>query len=373
MLTLMDRYYTPTALAEAIIDKLPDMDPTLAADFAAGEGALLNAVRRRWPRCKLLATDIDPTAVRNLKAELSRSHVGTCDFFNEKSRRRSPVLNGRSKGVPLIFLNPPFSSRGERIALKFEETALQCSRALAFTAVALDYLSSEGRLIALLPSSCFTSEKDAHALRTINQSYIVKILSVSEPARFVGCTIDVVVAQFQRRKTKLRVSPNPSNVHRLDTGTKLHLRVSLVRGRVSMPNASSYQVKRGFPLVHTTSLQKQAVVFDKGQVSRRLEAHSGPIVLISRVGKPQVDKLCLYDGSKPIVLSECIIAVKGDTAKATRSVHALLHAQSRLLLQCYVGSCAKYLTVGRLSDFLKDFGISVVCLDKLDERKEKAA
>lgn len=369
----MDRHYTPAALADAIISKLPNINPPIAADFAAGEGALLKAIRRRWPKCKLRATDIDARAVNRLRAELPKSSsVGVCDFFNTKSRARSPVVGRRRAHFPFIFLNPPFSSRGRRTVVQFEETTLLCSRALAFVALSLEYVSADGRLIALLPSSCFTSERDAGALRVINKSYIVKILSTPEPARFVGCSVDVVVVQFQRRKVRLRLGGNGTNIQRFDAGIKLQLQAAVTRGHVAMPDAATHRVGRGHPLVHTTSLRNGKIIFDQGHVSQRLKSFAGPIILISRVGRPTTGKLCLYVECKPIVLSECIIAIKGHSASATRILFSLLQTQSRLLMQCYVGSCAKYLTIARLTEFLSSFGVTVTSFDQMEGEQTDA-
>src|SRR5258708_3966532 len=105
----MDRHYTPKAFAESIVNSLPNLNPGEAADFAVGGASLLEAVRRRWPQCKLVATDIDRSALLRIKRKLARISSGVCDFFNERSRNRSPVLAGKKGKIPFIFLNPPFS------------------------------------------------------------------------------------------------------------------------------------------------------------------------------------------------------------------------------------------------------------------------
>jgi hypothetical protein len=357
----MDRHYTPKKLAESIIDRLPDIDPRVAADFAVGEGALIGAIRRRWPKCKLLATDIDRSALNKLKRRLPKVSTGICDFLNQRSRRRSPILDGRASSIPLIFLNPPFSSRGDKIAFEFEGKPLGCSRALAFTALALPYLSSNGRLIALLPSSCLTSEKDAHALANINISYVVNVMPMPEPARFSGCSVDVVVVQFQRRKNRTETAVDANkNIYRFALNDRTNFRVAIVRGRVPMSDAAKMRTSRGWQLVHTTGLQDECVVFDQGKVNQKLLSITGPVILIPRVGRPATEKICFYPDTKPIVPSDCIIAIKAGSSRNTRILYGLLHAQARLLLQCYVGSCAKYLTLARLTTFMESLGVTVI-------------
>jgi hypothetical protein len=235
-------------------------------------------------------------------------------------------------------------------------------------------LTSNGRLIALLPASCLTSEKDADALAEISASYVVKVIPTSEPARFTGCSVDVVVVQFQRRKGRSEASSDgKKNVYPFALSGLKNFSVAVVRGRVPMPDATKMQTKNGWPLVHTTGLRHDGVVFDQGKVDQKLQSMAGPVVLVSRVGRPSAKKICFYPDATPVVLSDCIIAVKADSARNTRILYGMLRSQARLLLQCYVGSCAKYLTLTRFASFLESLGMSVVEPQDLRHRESRSA
>ena len=64
---MIDKHYTSKELAEALVGFLPpDFKPDRVADFAAGEGSLLDASQSKWPEIDVIANDLSLPTVRFL-------------------------------------------------------------------------------------------------------------------------------------------------------------------------------------------------------------------------------------------------------------------------------------------------------------------
>ena len=96
----MDAIYTPPELADELVSASRLTAPKIIADFAAGDGALLRAAAKTFPRAKLFGTDIDPDAIDLLPRTLASCDAEVHDFFSDTppsfQRRRFDLilLNG---------------------------------------------------------------------------------------------------------------------------------------------------------------------------------------------------------------------------------------------------------------------------------------
>jgi hypothetical protein len=246
----MDKHYTPVEIARDIVGKLAFESPRCAADFAAGEGALLGAILERWPKCKLVATDIDPFAVRKLRQRFHNVDAGVCDFLNGRSRAISPVLKRAQKRVTLGFINPPFSCRGgARHPVQYKGIRITCSRAMAFLINSLPYLESQGKLIAILPASCLTSEKDADALSQLSRDYTVEVLGGAEPYKFNNCRVHISFVGVTQRIEKY-ADPSKKSLPLVFRRFGHEGRAArLSRGQIAMHTAEDLRASNGIPLV----------------------------------------------------------------------------------------------------------------------------
>jgi hypothetical protein len=358
----MDQHYTPEEFARSIVNGLICRAPRRAADFAAGEGALLSAIRERWPKTYLAATDLSRLAVKKLRQRFRNAKAEQCNFLDESSRKRVCFLGAAHKKFSLIFLNPPFSNRGGgKCPVTLGDESIACSPALAFVIASLRYLSRRGRLIAILPSSCLTSQRDSSALTEILKSHDVQLLCDRKDVRFGKCSVEVVVVAISRREGLTSAGAFRIGLSKMRGGiktqlTKNSISVSVFRGTVQMAPPPRTVTSGGIPLVHTTHLKSRSV-----EISRMIEvAHastSGPMILLPRVGRPNIDKTCLYLSDARIALSDCVIAIRFNSAAAAKLVFSLLISNERLLLGSYGGCCAKYLTLAGLSVMLRSLGI----------------
>ena len=142
----MNFHPTPPHIVEIIRRHIPKRKITNILEPAAGEGALLGALRKPLCNsCELVLLDID-----NFKCELLRNiskqaHVINNDFLQH---------DFKDSKFDLIITNPPFSGRSE----DWIDTSLgKAPLEGAFILKCLSLLSENGTLIAIVPDSLVNS------------------------------------------------------------------------------------------------------------------------------------------------------------------------------------------------------------------------
>ena len=68
---MIDQHFTPPLLASLLVDSLPkEFIPSYIADFAVGEGSLIYAALKKWPRgVSVVANDLCKTTLDLLNEE----------------------------------------------------------------------------------------------------------------------------------------------------------------------------------------------------------------------------------------------------------------------------------------------------------------
>jgi hypothetical protein len=347
----MDRHYTPSDLARRFVKQLPDLSPRFVADFAAGEGALLHAARERWPSCGLIATDINHSVIHSLSREFKNSDVGRCDFLSERSQLASPLLRRMRGHVPLVLINPPFSCRGgRRYHVDYFGTTISCSIAMAFVILSVRYLSADGCIVAILPSSCLTSAKDGPARDLLSQHFAISKFGGALPYDFQDCRVEVAFVALTKRLTpgQSGLVQSPLTDLRPAPKSSPQFNIKIGRGQLSMHRVRRMTKGGRTPLIHTTELRNGAVDVSARLIRTQKCMIRGPAIFFPRVGKPDFRKLCFYDG-KAVAISDCIIAIQGPRDALMTLYQAMKRNWPSIAVR-YVGSCAKYLTLAAVQD-----------------------
>ncbi|WP_339346454.1 N-6 DNA methylase [uncultured Sphingomonas sp.] len=340
----MDAIYTPPILAKFLAEASTLVLPRSVADFAAGDGALLRAAAARWPEVKLFGSDIDEEAIASIQALLPGCDTMLVDFLADASDR---LLTDRL--FDLILLNPPFSGRGnKRYSAEIEGIHYKASKALAFVARALAHLAPGGEIIAILPASVLTSERDA-ALRTAMRAWghVEQIGDVWRTA-FKSHAVAVTVLRITRAKPKRKTIGKPSLV------SLRPFAVEMTRGSLSVHEQVATDTGPRF--IHTTDLQRNCLLPSDRRASSAHRTISGPAVLISRVGRPSSDKIVLLPSGEA-VLSDCVIALQTIPGGSEQTLANLLVENWESLKTAYGGSCAPYTTLKRLAEALLRIGV----------------
>lgn len=350
-----DQFFTPSSVAKRLVSFLRSDEEACIADFAAGGGELLRAAIEKWPDARYIATDIDQRCVSHLKRVHPEWSVGRCDFLNRKSRSSSRLLQETIGAASLVLLNPPFSCRGNKAEwVTVQNEPIRCSMSMAFVLNSIQYLTPRGRLVAVLPASALSSQKDKAAWSHIRAAFSVRNVAGFGLKTFPDCAASTVIVRLQRKQGSTQ-GPSRGTMFR----RTLRMEASLIRGAVPMHAARNGLAGPDFPLVHTTDLQGKRL--GKTEYSIRL-CHRyaiGPSVLIARVGRPAKSKCLLYLARKRLVLSDCVYAVRCGTSEHAKQLHATIQANWEKFASLYSGTCAPYLTVSALHSVLSQLGVNV--------------
>lgn len=348
----MDRIYTPAVLAKALVDSCSITKPRFVADFAAGDGALLLAARARWPEAILFGSDVNATAISQLKEALIDCSVDKCDFL---AGIRSPMRNGQvlRDECDVILLNPPFTCRGRsRHFVTVFDREFSASRALAFTARALPYLSDKGEILALLPASVLDSERDQTLLDVLRDQYRVTQVGPLQKSAFEGHAISVAVVKLWKRPRPFKGTRSIKSPLR-----SIDYKASVGCGR--LPVHVARPAKNGLRFVHTTDLQEGKIMKGGRTVSANNVTISGPAVLMSRVGLPAKSKIA-YMPRGTIVPSDCVIVIQTEPRGHEATLASLLRENWTKLKATFGGSCAPYTTLNRVVMLLSSLGVAAV-------------
>lgn len=356
----MDRFYTPTSIANLLAGAVESL-PGSVADFAAGEGALLDAAFSRWPNARLFASDINSTAVAGLATRYPCIEVQCADFLS--------AFPFSGTLFDLVLLNPPFSCRGnERLAGRVGNMDVQCSRAMAFVCRALDYLSERGELLCILPASCLSSEKDAAARAAISAAYGVDVIDARVNAPFDKCSVLVSLIRIGRqvssnRQWRLRDAQQAER--------RAHIRGNIILGRGSTPvhKTRLEAVTTGSIFVHTTDLRGGHLSVSRVWSARGADLLGESAILFPRVGRPSKSKVVIAH-NETLVLSDCLFFVKAKNEAALETLHRLIISEWDALADMYGGSCAPYISLSQARKFLESLGYSVE-IDNLKRSSKK--
>lgn len=360
---MVDQVPTPPELAAAIVERAKTASAgcdTFIADFAAGDGSLLSAAAKRWPKAEFIATDLDASAISSLRAQYSSWHAGQCDFLSPTSRAECGVLQRALGKVAVALLNPPFSCRGgTRAAALLGDHNVQCSIAMAFLLNTVSYLTPEGEMLAIVPVGSLDSEKDRDAWAALRRHGATEVVAKNGHRTFLGHTLRTAVVHF-RRQGGVELSVQNNDDGRTWNPTGNGRRVSIIRGTLQMHEISSLPGAHRVPLVHSTELKDTGVDLRSRASPRASHAISGPMVLMPRVGAPNVGKVRCHFGKEAFDISDCVIALVCECEDDAGCLHSALVEHWHNVEAAYTGSCARYITVSRISHILKALGFDPV-------------
>jgi tRNA1(Val) A37 N6-methylase TrmN6 len=351
---MIDAFYTPSHLAELMASHVQNREPKLIADFAAGDGELLRVAHTHWPRAGVIAADIDRGSIRHIKRRNPAWSTGCCDFLHERSRSRCGPLRDQIGAISLVLLNPPFSYRGAKsCSVSVDKNRFSCTKALAFVATSIQYLSENGELLAILPTGTMFSEKDVSMWSFLRNRFDVRTIAEQERHAFSGCTARTIIVHLARlgkgQKTSRQKGPLGST--EVNNSQNLYM-MKLVRGVVQMHTVNGTRSPKALPLIHSTDLSGSLVREPQRRTNQTRRILTGPAVLLPRVGEPRRDKVVLYLSRNPVVLSDCVIGLMCTSQKKAREVQTLLKRNWRIVKGAYGGTCAKYATLASLRQAL---------------------
>jgi len=348
----VDQHYTPPWLAKRLAEFIiPPPQNGRVGDLSAGDGELLRAcVASLESSVQVVARDLDSDAISRLTIAHPDWDVGISDVFST-----GRGLPDEIDPVHLLVLNPPFSYRGAggiRVDLPGFQGRL--SPAMAFLVLSLQVLREDGQCLAILPASTLTSLKDSQALSRLEEDWGVGVIDRVPPRGFPGVSASVVLVELGGRS---RDSTAGSTVDGLAGCAPSHgIRLEVVRGCTPVHRVSSAS-GRPVDFLHSTGLRGGvATPSRRSWDSFSGRVVSGPFIAIPRVGQFAPTKVCVFNSERPVLLSDCVIALRPDASEDIHRVHSALLEHHASLEALYAGSCAPYVTIVRLVRYLESLG-----------------
>jgi predicted RNA methylase len=357
----LDQYFTPTKLAAELIAAVTIESPEIVADFAAGDGELLRAAIMRWPSVKCVATDIDNQVVSSLRSNHSDWKSSYCDFLNPENRNSNESLCSLFGILPLVILNPPFSSR--RKALQWVEIKgirARCTSALAFIVTAAEYLMPGGQLVAIVPYGLISNEKDRTVRGLLTLHYGLEVVKTYAKGGFTNCSPRTATIRLTSGTTK-QINVRHKVASMLSNAGTIPINLSIHRGKV--PN-NAQLTKEGsndtLPFIHTTNLKASSIQNLDRRADITFKSFTGPAVLFPRVGRPKVEKIVLMLDDADFILSECVFIIECLSQNDASLVFEAMIKNWEKLKDMYNGTCASYISINELVDYLSDCGFNVL-------------
>ena len=358
---MIDQHFTPPLLASLLVDSLPKkFQPSCIADFAVGEGSLIYAALKKWPRgVNVVANDLSMGTLNLLENNDWKKF--NIDFLDTNAIADSQ-LNKFENKIDLILLNPPFSQRGIKpILWEGTETKIQSGVALNFIYNALKFLKLGGFLVAVVPNGCLTSQRDEKALTYLKAKYTFKIITHNKEATFEKVRVKTSIIMIEN------IKPTDSQKKIQSTTDRLDPRV--FRGKFQMHTASSKILDNGYPLVHTTTLKNNTIDFlNCLQVTNENSIVRGPAILFPRVGNFNQEKICILSSDLEIVISDCIFAVKCKNLAEAECLKEAIYMYWEDFKKNYSGTGALYSSLDKIECFINSLYFS-----KYAQLKEIAA
>ena len=363
----IDHYYTPADLAKKMVWAIKKKQRGYIADFACGKGQLLSIANERWPRSKIVATDICRSTIASLRLKYDWI-IGLCDFINDSSRNRCVALKNIIGKVSLVLLNPPFSCKSPSIVkTTVVGRDIHSSISLAFVLNSTQYLTKNGQIIAILPYGCLNNEKDKIAWMYLRQKGKVEIIGTNGHKTFEGCSARTVIMKFSKSTITKSESKLQQVYHKHINNSKIKVnaslrdtKVHLIRGNISMFEVNgNNKSNKSLPLVHSTELQNGRISASKHTTEIAHKQISGPVILLPRVGKPNKSKIVFHENGNPFVMSDCVIAIKSSNSRMARKVYQALLEHWPLIEERYTGTCARHITLKDLAELLNALGYLV--------------
>jgi hypothetical protein len=348
----VDRFYSTDSVADELLMSIPSADASSFFDPAAGEGALLSAARRRFPRARLLGADSDRVTLKRLSASEPDWFLGVANVLNPRSLSASPVWAEASREAALwVLLNPPFSFRGGsgvRIVTDGEERTV--SPAAAFVWHVMQRLPGTAGLAAIVPEGALYNTRDRIVWEHLETEHKISVRSTLGARSFRGVVVNTAIVTVERHEG---LKPTPLSASNLPGPASACVCVEVIRGRV--PNKPvACQDADGVRFLHSTDLNSGVTT------DRMAPAHLatvGHLVLMPRVGPRSSEHVSEVSG--PVVLSDCVLGVRAIAVDSRLALAQWVKTSAPQIDALYYGTGARHLTVARLIDTMRTAGWNV--------------
>ena len=336
--------YTPQVTSDQLVKAATIIPPKTVVDFCAGRGSLLEAARRRWPTAKLFANDSDPKVMNSLPG----ANWVNLDFLGEHFDAFSPKTF--PKEYDLVLLNPPFCFyRSQEFRPRGVYADVRCSVAFSFLFTALQYLSTDGELLAVMPTSTLKSERDDEARKILKKRYKCRLISSPSYDRFPGLDVSTYLLQVHSAKKRKSTAVVTNSL------SSARVPWQITRGSVSVRRSKRQEYVGLHNWIHTTSISNSTIVtrymLPDGFLARDQKFLPKTSLILPRVGKVRPGDLLVTSRSE--ILSDCLLGVTFDDPKLAYIILGGINTNYSSFSKLYAGTGAPYTTQNKVSKFIE--------------------
>jgi len=349
----LDQYFTPPSIARKILEVSGINSPNSCLDTTCGMGNLLHAARDVFGVTKCIGIDKDRVIISKLRKSNPDWVLSTADLMLPKSYNRAKVVS-QIDVCDLLTLNPPFSQSNKKfVMVSYEGISLKCSVAMAYILKSLELFNPQLGALIITPESLMFSHLDAFARLQIEKKFTSTTLLELDESSFSGTRARTIVIKLEPRKVPFKFSESPPII------LNSYISTQVIRG--SLPVHELACSLRGHSFVHTTNF---ATIFrgkDFSSLKKTEQCRKGIVkgwlILLPRVGIFHKEYLKSTFFSKPIQLSDCVIALKFESRLLAQEAEKRMKKDLSSLSLLYRGTGARYITVTRIKSWLLDRGI----------------
>lgn len=345
---MIDQYFTPKAIASNLIKDTGFRGYSCVVDPTCGSGNLLSAVAELSRNVRCIGIDSDKEVIDELKKTRPNWVLSNADLMDNDSVSRTTAFDV-AVGCELLLLNPPYSQNNKKFTtFEYLGVPLKCSVAMSFLLQALMTFSPKLGALIIVPESMMYSELDEHARFLVSREYKIECLTELRESTFKGARVRTVAIKLTRieANTVRDIFSTKSIAKRFNT--------SIVRGGAQMHRIEKVTPK-GTKVIHTVDLVSLYENIDShsGFCNSKLSGRiKGEAILVPRVGMPNIEKLTILNLKKEVQLSDCVLAMTSNEPEDLAHLFSLIKSNHIEFKNLYRGTGARYLTKGRLEQWL---------------------
>lgn len=380
-------YYTQSQVSELLVSQLSYPTPERILDLGAGHGALLKAVKDRWPQAMIHAIEINHQDHFNLTRifpSIQSLHLNGLDSQLAERMGIEP------EAIDVAVCNPPYLyfKNCDKYQSLFSSASLPNCRKLSnlttdllFLAQNLRLLRKGGELGIILPDGLLTN-KSFRLLRedllTNHQIFGIiqlpeKVFSHTEARTHIllirrsGAAVDEIPVHCADADGAIIATINvkaESLLERMDFQFwRWRLNRPIVSKQVSLANIGADIIRGRFSKKHYESLQlsyfhtsrfpSSAIAID---LSSETPLESGVIaskgdILLARVGKRCIGKVSIVAGGQEPI-TDCVYRIRVPLEFQQKVFESLADESGQLWLKAYAhGVCAQVISKIDLLNF----------------------
>ncbi len=350
----LDRYYTPSNVADIILDKSSFSRADSCVDSTCGSGNLLSAATRHFGTARCIGLDQDKRAIAKLRKENPDWILSTANLLNKNSYIKTLAFN-IYRTCDLLVLNPPFSHCGKKyIEIDYAGSKLRTSIAMAHIIKSFEIFKPQNGAIIIVPESLLYSETDSSARKILADKYQIKEILELECTTFRGARVHSVAIEILSGASTLLNKYSPIQ--------KEIIRSKFIRG--NLPVYKKQVDDGGTPYIHSTDLKNliypnslSSLIKVKPLGDNLIKGH---VILFPRVGVPKIENIIPIEIKDKTQLSDCVLSLVFEDYSDALEVEKRIKSKWEGFLHLYRGTGARYTTTSRMIPFLNSIGITTI-------------